>query len=147
MGVAPTGGTSTVHYQYEIRINGDNVGTIQRFNPSSERDLVRIREIMNSEIDTVEIAMGRTATQVTVERFETNKKALLMAIGDDIHDIGDITAPIDIVEIMKDPLTGKKRKLMYQGCVPKSWSKSISVDTITVTESVTFWVTAIIKQA
>lgn len=147
MGAVPTNGQSTVHYQYSISINGKKVGTIQRFNPSSERDLVRIRQIMDDEQDTVEIAMGRTATQVTVERFETNAAALMDAIGmETFDDISDITYPIDITETMNVPgILGKKRVLQYMGCVPKSWSKSISVDTITVTESITFWITRVKK--
>jgi len=146
MGAVPTEGQSTVHYQYTIMMNGQKVGTIQRFNPSSERDLVRIHQIMNDEQDTVEIAMGRTATQITVERFETNQSALLDAIGmESYDDISDITVPIEIVEKMIKPGNEKPRILHYVKCVPKSWSKSISVDQITVTESVTFWVTSVKK--
>jgi len=137
----PLDNHATVYYQYMIMIDGKAVGTIQRFNPSTERDLERIREIMNNSDDTVEIAVGRSDTQITTERVELNKQAMMniLAPGDDFVDISQLNVPVNIVEVLRYP-DGTKRTIVYQDCEAKSYSKTTSVDTITVTESVTFWV-------
>lgn len=147
----PVNNVTTVHYQYIVKMGDKSVGTIQRFNPTSERTLQRIREIMGDvHGDTVEIAKGRTDSQITVERFEVNKESLMdiLAPGEELVDIGQITKPITIVEIMTGTnIPGGRRVIEYQDCEPKSWSKTISVDTVVVSESVTFWVTRIVKGA
>jgi len=145
MGRAPlTNNETVVHYQYLVKINGKPVGTLQRFNPSTERDLERVREINSSiDRDAVEIIPGRSAHQITVDRLELNTNALAQVLGDEsIVSIADIQVPIDIVEIMTKP-DGTTRKIHYSKCWPKSYSKTITVDTVSVTESVTFWVTNI----
>jgi hypothetical protein len=143
----PRGNTTTVFYQYVVMIGGTPVGTIQRFNPSTERNLERVREIMgsNPDRDVVEIAFGRSDTQLTVERLELNKSAMMdiLAPGEDFVDISQIVEPITIVEKKITP--DGERVIEYQDCVAKSWSKTISVDTITVTESVTLWCTRVSK--
>ena len=139
----PVDNQTVVYYQYKVLIDGQYVGTLQRFNPSTERDLERIREIGNPDEDTTEIAKGRSATQIVVERLELNKKALMQLLGsDDFVDIAEITESVDIVELITYP-GGQKRQIEYLKCVPKSQTKTISVDTITVTESITFWVTKV----
>lgn len=141
----PINNHTVVYYQYAIMIGGRKVGSIQRFNPSTERDLARIREVSNTGKDTAEIAFGRSATQVTVERMELNKDAILdvIAPGADFVDIGQINQPINIVEVVHYP-DGSRKTITYQDCAPKSWSKTVSVDSVTITESVTFWVTEVV---
>lgn len=137
----PLNNASTVFYQYKILIDGAVVGTLQRFNPSTERNLERIREIMNTGDDTREIAVGRSDIQITAERIELNNSAMLDVLAPDqpFFDISDLNSPVNIVEICRYP-DGSKRNITYEDCEVKSYSKSISVDTITIVESVTFWV-------
>lgn len=141
MGAAPST-QSSVYYSYDVLVNGQRVGTLQRFSPSSDRALQRVREIANSAVDTVEIVPGRTERRIDCERFETYNKSMIQALGYSPADIGDITAPITIVEIMHKP-DGGKRRITYQDCWPRTWSKSVQEGTITVTETMSLDITNI----
>ncbi len=146
MALAPPGSRSAVFYSYDVLMGGKKVGTLQRFNPSSERDLQRVRQIAASATDTVEIVPGRTDRQITIDRFETYPNALIQAMGYVFQDIGEITVPINIVEKLFKPGVAKteQRTITYANCWPKSWSKTVQEGTVLITESMTVWVTAII---
>ena len=141
MGLAPSTQTA-VYYSYDVLVNWQKVGILQKFSASSNRTLERIREIANSSTDTVEIIPGRTERTIDIDRFETYSKNLIMALGYEPADIGDLNAPITIVEVMHKP-DGGKRQIIYQDCWPQSWSKSITVGTTTITENVKLEVTNI----
>jgi hypothetical protein len=142
MGRAPSTQTA-VYYSYDILVNGIKVGILQRFSPTTDRALDRIREIANSDVDTIEIVPGRSERTVDVERFETYSKNLTMALGFEPMDIGEISSPITIVETMHKP-NGGKRQTIYEGCIPKRWTKQIQQSQITITETITLEVTNIV---
>ncbi|MCK9471998.1 MAG: hypothetical protein M0Q88_09640 [Bacilli bacterium] len=132
---------SVVSYAYTIKANGIKIGNLQGFNPSSNRALERIREIMNELDDTKEILPGRTDFQITIDRLETYDQAMMEAFDypsfDFIHEIID---PIDIIEEIQGP-QGKVRIIQYQNCWLQSINKTVREGTISVTESVTAWPT------
>lgn len=130
---------TAVSYAYTIKANGVPIGTLQGFNPSANRTLERVREILNEEVDTVEIVPGRTEFTITVDRLETYEKAMMDALGfASFEDISKVTDPILIVEEIRGP-QGQTRRIEYQRCWVQTWSKTIREGTITVTENVTLW--------
>jgi hypothetical protein len=134
---------SVVSYAYTVKANGTKVGTLQGFNPSANRNLERVREIMNEEVDTVEIVPGRTDFTISVDRFETYDAAVMQALGYAEFDTLDkIVDSIDIVEEIQGP-NGLKRTIGYLQCWVNSVNKTVREGTITVSESVTLWPTKI----
>jgi len=130
---------TAVSYAYTIKANGIILGTLQGINPSANRNLERIREILNTELDTFEIVPGRTDFTITVDRLETYDKSMMKALGfATFEDLSKITDPIQIVEELRNS-TGKTRKIEYQNCWVQTWSKTIREGTITITESVTLF--------
>lgn len=132
---------SVVSYAYTIKANGIKVGNLQGFNPSANRNLERVREIMNDLDDTVEILPGRTDFQLTLDRLETYDDTMLEALGYDSFDfIHELVDPIDIIEEISGP-GGRTRVVQYSQCWLQSTNKTIREGTISVTESVTAWPT------
>ena len=90
---------SVVSYAYTIKANGIKIGNLQGFNPSSNRNLERVREIMNELDDTKEILPGRTDFQITLDRLETYDQAMMEALDYEAFDfLHEIISPIDIIE-------------------------------------------------
>jgi len=140
---------SVVSYAYTIMIGNRKVGTLQGFDPSANRPLQRVREIMDEAPDIFEIVPGRTDLTISIDRLETYDQAMMDALGyASFEDISEVTDPIDIVETITPPATKnvKPRTLLYQRCWITSWSKTIREGTITVTERVTLWPEKIIRQ-
>jgi len=132
---------SVVSYAYTIKANGIKVGNLQGFNPSSNRSLERVREIMNELDDTKEILPGRTDFQISIDRLETYDQAMMEAFDYPSFDfLHEIISPIDIIEEIQGP-QGKVRIIQYQDCWMQSISKTVREGTISVTESVTLWPT------
>ena len=46
--------TTVASYAYTVKANGSVIGTVQGFNPSANRNLERVREILNEIDDVVE---------------------------------------------------------------------------------------------
>ena len=142
MGLPPTESKSAVFYSYEVKVNGQKVGTLQSFSPSSTRDLERIREIAYSDIDTLEIVPGRTEHQLQIDKIELYTKSLIEALGYEPVSISDLSHSLTIVETMHRP-DGTKRKMSYDRCWINSWNKQINANNVTITESVTLWPTGV----
>jgi hypothetical protein len=134
--------TTVASYAYTVKANGDVIGTLQGFNPTANRTLERIREIMNTLEDIVEIIPGRTEFSITLDRLETYNKSMMEALGfSTFEDISKVTDPIQIVEEVRGPVSSgpSTRIITYERCWIQSWGKTIREGTITVTENVTLW--------
>lgn len=130
---------TAVSYAYTIKINGTPVGTLQGFNPTSNRFLDRVREIMNEEDDIVEIVPGRSEFTISIDRFETYDSAMMKALGYPLTTtIDQIQTPFEIVEQLIGPL-GQTRTISYQRCWVQSIAKTVREGTVTVSETVTIW--------
>ncbi|MFA5398062.1 MAG: hypothetical protein WC346_18765 [Methanogenium sp.] len=130
---------SAVSYAYTIKINGVAVGTLQGFNPTSNRMLERVREIMNEEDDIFEIVPGRSEFSITIDRLETYDTAMMKALGyGTLLTIDQIQTPFEIVEELRGPL-GQTRVIAYQKCWIQNISKTVREGTTTVSETVTIW--------
>lgn len=140
MGLPPVDGRTVVHYAYDIKVRGKKVGTLQNFSPSSTRALERIREIAYSDIDTLEIAPGRTDHQLTVEKLEFYNKSLVEALGYELANIADLREPITIVETLHRP-DGTKRRISYDNCWINTMGKTVTTGGVTVSENATLWAT------
>ena len=137
---------TVVSYSYTVKANGKAIGTLQGFNPSANRNLERVREIMGNDAaqDTFEIVPGRTEFTISIDRFETYDKAMMQALGyASLEDVSVVTEPISITEVVRDK-AGMSRIIEYQDCWIQSWAKTIREGTITVTETVTLWPTRIV---
>ena len=73
--------TTVASYAYTVKANGSVIGTIQGFNPSANRNLERVREILNTAEDIVEIIPGRSEFTITLDRLETYNKGMMDALG------------------------------------------------------------------
>lgn len=148
MTLIPTSNT-VVSYAYTILAGNKKVGTLQGFDPSANRMLDRVREIMNEADDIVEIVPGRTDFTLNIDRLETYNAAMMDALGySSFEDISQITDPIQIVETITGPVSkgSPKRTIVYQNCWIQTWSKTIREGTITVTERVALWPERIVRQ-
>lgn len=128
---------SVVSYAYTIKANGVEIGTLQGFNPSANRQVERVREIRNTLEDTFEIVPGRSEFKITIDRVETYNKNVISALGYNIfgESIAQIRDPVTIVEQITGP-NGESRQIVYDRCWLTSWSKSVVEGTITVKENV-----------
>jgi len=134
---------TVVSYAYTIKINGKAVGTLQGFNPSEDRALERVREIMNEVDDTKEIVPGRTDYTIAVDRLETYDANLYQAFGlPKTAVLSQLTDGFDIVEEIQGPTSAQKRVISYNNCWIKNKAKTIREGTITVAESATVWCTS-----
>ena len=129
---------SVVSYAYTIKANGVEIGTLQGFNPSANRNLERVREILNTLEDTFEIVPGRSDFSITIDRIETYTSNVVKALGYNIfgESIAQIRDPISIVEQITGP-NGESRQILYDRCWIRSWSKNVTEGTVTVRENVT----------
>jgi len=134
---------SVVSYAYSVYANGVAVGNLQGFNPSQNRALDRVRQLMDEESDIVEIVPGRGEITLSVDRLELYDKPMMTALGYD-SDISKIVDPIQVRETITDPSTNKKRVITYVDCWIQNQSKSIREGTATVTETATLWPTKIV---
>lgn len=128
---------SVVSYAYTIKANGVEIGTLQGFNPTGNRTVERVREILNTLEDTFEIVPGRSEFKITIDRIETYNKNVIKALGYNIfgESIAQIRDPITIVEQVTGP-NGESRLITYDRCWLTSWSKTIQEGTITTKENV-----------
>jgi hypothetical protein len=148
MTLIPTSNT-VVSYAYTVLAGNKKIGTLQGFDPSANRMLDRVREIMNEDADIVEIVPGRTDFTLSIDRLETYNAAMMDALGyASFEDISEITDPIQIVETITGPVSkgSPKRTIVYQNCWVQTWSKTIREGTVTVTERVALWPERIIRQ-
>ena len=138
---------TVVSYAYTVRVAGNTVGTLQGFNPTANRQLDRVREIMNEEDDTKEIVPGRSEFSVSIDRLETYDQSMMEALGfDSFTDLSQVTDGFQIVEEIRGPVAkgGRRRVIVYEGCWVQNITKTIREGTTTVNETVTIQVTKII---
>jgi hypothetical protein len=128
---------SVVTYAYTIKANGVEIGTLQGFNPSANRPVERVREILNTLEDTFEIVPGRSEFKISIDRIETYNKNVIKALGYNIfgESIAQIRDPITIVEQITGP-NGESRQIVYDRCWITSWSKTVQEGQITSKENV-----------
>jgi len=130
---------SVVSYAYTVKINGVAVGTLQGFNPTSNRTLERVRQIMNEEDDIFEIVPGRSEFSISIDRLETYDSAMMKVLGyGNLLTIDQIQTPFEIVEQLVGPL-GQTRAISYQKCWIQNISKTVREGTTTVSETVSIW--------
>ena len=135
--------TSVVSYAYTLMAGASVIGTLQGFNPSSNRTLERVRQLMAETQDILEIVPGRTESTISIDRIETYTDTAMEALGFGPEDTLDmIEVPFNIVETIISP-TGKKRTVIYEDCWVNSVAKTVREGTITVSESITLWPTKI----
>lgn len=129
---------TVVSYAYTIKANGVEIGTLQGFNPTANRTVERVREILNTLEDTFEIVPGRSEFRITIDRIETYNKNVILALGYNIfgESIAQIRDPITIVEQILGP-NGESRQIVYDRCWITSWSKTIQEGQITTKENAT----------
>lgn len=138
---------TVVSYAYTIKVAGKAIGTLQGFTPSSDRQVERVREIMNEVADTVEIVPGRSNFRVSIDRLETYDASLMEALGfDGFTDISQVTTPFQIVEEIRGPIGkgGRRRVIVYDGCWISNSQKTVREGQTTVTETATVEVTKIV---
>jgi len=136
-----------VSYAYTIKVAGRPVGTLQGFTPTANRQLDRIREIMNELDDTVEIVPGRSEFSISIDRLETYERSIMEEFTfDGFTDLSQVIDSFQIVEEIRGPVAkgGRRRVIVYDGCWIQNITKTVREGTITVMESVTVQVTKII---
>ena len=136
--------STVVSYSYSVKCNGQIIGVLQGFNPSSDRRLERVREIMNEARDTVEIVPGRTDFTISITRLETYAADMLQALGfPKTATLDMLQTPIDIIEEIQGPTAAQRRVISYNKCWIQSINKTIQEGNITVSQSVVIWPTSI----
>lgn len=137
---------ATVSYAYTVKNAVGVIGNLQGFNPSADRELERVRQLSTTiqDEDCVEIIPGRSAFQITVDRFETFNQGLAAALhgATGVVDISQQQTPFNITETITNS-AGGTRTIQYIGCWIKSVQKTIQEGKITVSENAVIWVTSI----
>ena len=136
---------STHAFSYSVLFNGQQVGNLQTFVPSSSKTLTRVRALAQGNGgETIEIVPSITDHQITVTALELYRKKVMEFMGySNFASIEDLKAPIDIREIITAP-DGTQVKVDWQDCQIQSHSKSgIVANGNVVTDSVVLWVTRV----
>lgn len=131
----------SVFYAHSIWVNSIEIGSFERFSPSSTRTTERIREILQVRgAEVKEIVWGGTDHTVSLSRVEMYHKAMMEAFGFAIFSIEDINQSVNIVEIQTLPVgAGGGRKIIsYEGCVASRWGKDLDTGTARVVETMDF---------
>jgi len=136
--MSPLPRTATaVFYSYTISANNTEVGSLQSFNPSSTRQVERIRQIMFSTgARVIDMVPGTTDTSISLEHVRLYKKSLFEAFSYQIFALEDLTEPMDIIEEMNHP-DGLVDFLVYHQCLFSDWSETRTVGTAHVAGSAT----------
>ena len=136
---------STHAFSYSVLFDGQQVGNLQTFVPSSNKTLTRVRALAQGNGgETIEIVPSITDHQITVTALELYRKKVLEFMGySSFASIEDLKAPIDIREIITAP-DGTSTKVDWQDCQVQSFTKSgIVANGNVVTDSVVLWVTRV----
>lgn len=133
---------SAVFYSYTVKANGKQIGTLQRFNPTSTRQVQRLRGIQNNAGKVIEIVPGTTDDSITMDKVKLHRESMLGAFGYTVKSIQDINDTIDIEEIEHHP-DGTTTTMTYAGCWISQYSKNTTEGTVLVVESMTVQVTQV----
>lgn len=136
---------SRVFYSYTIKMNGQEVGTIQEFSPSARKTVERVREISAKQGTRVlEIVPGVVDFSVTVSRITLYKSKLFQALGFEVGSLEELVTPFEIEETCTFP-DGKTETYVYHGCQFESLDYTISLRETLVTERATIQVAYVTK--
>ena len=138
--------TQAVHaFSYSVLFDGQQVGDLQSFAPSSNKTLTRVRALAQGNGgETIEIVPSITDHQITITALELYRKQVIEFMGyTNFASIEDLKTPIDIREIITAP-DGTQSVIDYQECWHQSYNKSgITAGGNVVTDNIVFWVTRI----
>jgi hypothetical protein len=132
-------------FSYDVMANGNSIGNLQSFAPSSTRTLTRVRQIASSFAgETIEIVPSITDHQITISVLELYRQQTLEALGyTNFASIEDLRDSIDIKERINRP-DGSIVVIDYQECWVNTFNKSgIVANGNVVTDNLTLWVTRI----
>lgn len=132
-------------FSYDVMANGNSIGNLQSFAPSSTRTLTRVRQIASSFAgETTEILPSITDHQITISVLELYRQQTLEALGyTNFASIEDLRDSIDIKERIQRP-DGTIVVVDYQECWVNTFNKSgIVANGNVVTDNLTLWVTRI----
>jgi predicted transcriptional regulator len=132
-------------FSYDVMANGNSIGNLQSFAPSSTRTLTRVRQIASSFAgETIEIIPSITDHQITISVLELYRQQTLEALGyTNFASIEDLRDSIDIKERINRP-DGSVVVVDYQECWLNTFNKSgIAANGSVVTDNLTLWVTRI----
>jgi len=127
-------------------MNGQSVGTLQEFSPSSRKTVERVREIsVQQGTRVIEIVPGVVDFSVTVSKIMLYKKRLFEALGFEVGSLEDLNVPFTIEEECSFP-DGRKETIIYNGCQFESVDYTISLRETLVTERATIQVAYVTKR-
>ncbi len=132
-------------FSYDVMANGNSIGNLQSFAPSSTRTLTRVRQIASSFAgETIEIVPSTTDHQITISVLELYRQQTLEALGyTNFASIEDLRDSIDIKERINRP-DGSIVVIDYQECWVNTFNKSgIVANGNVVTDNLVLWVTRI----
>jgi hypothetical protein len=132
-------------FSYDVLANGNKIGNLQTFAPSSTKTLTRVRQIASAQAgESVEIVPGITDHQITVTTLELYRQKTMEAFGySNFASIEDLRNSIDIKERIVKP-DGTTSVIDYQECWVQTFNKTgIAANGNVVTDNVTFWVTRV----
>ena len=98
--------TQSVHaFSYSVLFDGQQIGDLQSFAPSSNKTLTRVRALaQGSGGETIEIVPSITDHQITITALELYRKQVMEFMGySSFASIEDLKTPIDIREIITAP--------------------------------------------
>lgn len=124
-------------YAFTISVNGIAIGMLQGFNPSQDREVERVRQIMyETGPAALEVVPGATNVTVECERIEMYQANFMQAIGRNLVSLDDLVDPFDILEEKHTP-TGTIYRVQYVSCVVQRYGRRIVNTGTFVLESVT----------
>ncbi len=149
----------SVFYSHHVTMSGIPIGTLQSLTMRQTRAAERIREV-NAERGPVvkEIVWGGNDIEIDITRFEIYDNNIFTSMGIasvyDMYTLDNVNFRFDIVEIQyrpnsnitpgtRDLATVAQRVVIYEQCVPTSFTKTLDLGTIHVIESMTCYVTRI----
>lgn len=140
----------SVFYAHSITINGNEIGSFERFSKRSTRTVERIREVMASRgPQPKDMVWTGTDISIDVSRVEMYNKAIFEACGIEIFTLEDFNQVVDIHEFQWNPGLNPmsdtpSRDIHFVDCVASDWGKDLDTGTARVVESMTFQVRTII---
>ena len=127
-----------VFYSYAIFSDGQSLGTLQEFAPSSSRRVERVREVLQSSGSyTKHMIPSTTDHKISLQRVElygSGSTMRLPGLGNDTWaSIEDQVIGLGIMETIKDPVSGKKDSYTYEDCWVTNASKTVSTTAANIT--------------
>ena len=135
---------SAVWWAYTIGVNGQAIGNLQSFNPTSSKTIERVREILfSSGNKVVDIVPGSTDISASVERILLFSENLFQSIGRNLVSIEDFNDPFDVLETLNRPGSSTPVRTVYADCLISEYGRNITTGTTFVSETATFQISTI----